>query len=237
MKRRTYLISFAATCLLVYLGYTYLYSVDRLKRAAKQDTCEFPTVTNNEFQELLNRARQLSKGRETQFQGDQTALGNEIKRRIDEFATEKEGIFFRLAAMHATLRAVDAHFAGGSATQFKEWDGNFSKTRSIDSQGSVAYFYRVPLSAFGVSSVFYRDASVIISLSIFRENDRISSVGIQRNGDFRTVVNIPNIVNTVLKGDRPPQNNETEVYCPPVPSVEWAASFDEWRATLPGDAK
>lgn len=237
MIRKTYVISMAGACLLLSLGAASFYLSGPAQNADKQDNCEFGTVTNNEYRELLIRARQLSKGREAELQGDQTAIGSEIKSRVEELAAGTESIYFRLASMHAALRAIGGRFAGGGADQFKVWDSNFSRTRPINSQGSVLYFYSVPLSTFGRYSISYSDASIVINLSILRENDRVKSAGIRRNGDFSATVNIPAIIKTLLKGDRPPQKSETELGCPPVPSFEWAAAFDAWRTTLPGDTK
>jgi hypothetical protein len=125
----------------VYLLLNHRYFVDP---HPEQNSCQFGTVTNEEYRAMLGRASELSRSKWAQVGGDEREISARLKERIAELSGENPGIYKQMVTTHAVMRQLHAHLSEAGSVVYQTWDGGDPPV----SQQSIHLYYSIPSLSF-----------------------------------------------------------------------------------------
>jgi hypothetical protein len=214
---------FALPLMLVLAAFAWRCVTPFLHSEPEQDACEFGSVSNARYRELLSEARKRDgttwpKLRDYRWQPPLEGvreLATGIKERVQDLTKGMTSLYEKLAAMHAVARSL------GAFHRVTEVD--FARYRLDKPFGVLPYGYDIDVIMLGSSEPFMGKARLIFRLGISNHPGHDDSPGKFGVGLLwpRWFERNPSFAGWPVQA------------CPPMPPPEWAAAFEAWSAKLP----
>lgn len=188
----------------------------------EQDQCNFGRTSNSEYRKLLSEAARRLKANPETLSGAQLAVGERIRKLIEDLTSNDSDIELKVAGAHAVMRAAGAFFAQAAARTTGEL------------AGSIHLEYQISSIKLGIFSPIDRYARIIIEMpfhassgEVFRTDTLFQS----QPYNFDVVVLYPNFIGRISNFGWL-VNRKAEVVpglqCPQMPPDSIAKSYKDW---------
>lgn len=185
----------------------------------KQDECSFGPVTNEDYLGYLKRA----KDRLTiSFYVDRRPLAIKLDELFSSISRSDDNVFMRLAAMHATLRALGAEYRNTNGNNVDEGRSD-PYDYSSKSLVSISFNYLLDINRLWIFWPWPRDAWIVGSLAGPRDRRPLVPLFPKSQGEIRFIVNGPSPIEHPLG----PPEIKANGLCPPIPALSLADKFEK----------